>query len=140
MCIRDSLLYIAFVITLFFIPLPSAANENVSGDKTVGGLHFFEVHAPNGGTGLGIKLLLALALVILAVYCYYRWRQFKKRLANLAAGTALTTVASAVPQNTSLIPSPAQPQAFPMAVYTSCPKHSGECFREASAAESASLP
>lgn len=136
-------LYLVFVCYLFTLP-PSAANENVQGDKTVGGLHFFEVHAPNGGTGVGIKILIALAIIALAVFCYYKWKQFKKRLATYATQTALTTVATAAPQISQaagLLPAPAA-QQFPMAMYTPCHlKHKQECHRcESPIQESARLP
>ena len=32
-------------------------NNKVDGDQTVGGMHLFEMHTPEGGMGLGLSLI-----------------------------------------------------------------------------------
>ena len=49
-----------FFLILNLLALSLAATQDhvgnkVSGDQTVGGIHLFEVHAPGGGIGLGVK-------------------------------------------------------------------------------------
>ena len=71
-------LYAIFLVYIFAPKTVTA--DNVGGDKTIGGLHFFEVHAPNGGTGIGVKILFFLIILGLVIFCYYKWRNFKKRI------------------------------------------------------------
>ena len=112
--------YCAFLFYLFGPTFAKA--DSVHGDKTVGGLHFFEVHSPNGGTGIGIKIVIFLLLVGLAAFCYYKWRNFKKRLNVISTGaTSLATTSAATLAANALNPRPAlQPldfyQSYPMSV------------------------
>lgn len=84
---------------LIYIFMPTTLADTVSGDKTMGGLHFFEVHSTNGGMGIGIKLLVFIALLAIAIYCYYKWKAFKKRLSNVTTQAAFTTIANTAPAN-----------------------------------------
>lgn len=43
-------------------------NNDVEGDQTVGGVHLFELHTPEGGVGMGIKILIVMAVVLLVLY------------------------------------------------------------------------
>ena len=49
-------------------------NNKVDGDQTVGGVHLFELHSPQGGIGLGFKILFLLAIVAVIIYWYIRRR------------------------------------------------------------------
>ena len=44
-------------------------NNNVDGDQSVGGVHLFEMHTPEGGMGLGIKFIIV--GVIVGIICYW---------------------------------------------------------------------
>ena len=76
-------MYTAVVFAFAFALLFPAAtcNKNVQvgvnhldGDQTVGGIHFFELHAPNGGTGLGFKVLLIAAIALFIIYWFIKRR------------------------------------------------------------------
>ena len=65
-------MYIILFSALFIV---ANANKNtqvgvnhLNGDQTVGGLHFFEFHAPNGGTGIGFKIIAAGLLICALLY------------------------------------------------------------------------
>lgn len=71
-------LAIMFLKTLFLsfvLILSASANKNtqvgnnhLNGDQNVGGIHFFEFHAPNGGSGLGVKILIVAVIAIAVAY------------------------------------------------------------------------
>ena len=145
MALSSALLLYILILLFTFYPFPSSA-DNVSGDKSVGGLHFFEVHSTNGGTGLGIKLLIVLALLGLAVYCYKKWRSFKNRLATSAIQTGFN--AFTAPPNTSAPMPMLQFQQAQPAPFSSCacsiqrPQHRRhrDCRHEDEDADCARLP
>ena len=93
--------------------------STVEGDQTVGGIHLFEVHAPGGGIGIGIKVLIVLAIIGGLVYWYIRRKANKLRrqlnLVNPIIGAAATATHT-YPQ-----PSLHRPQAPPQ-----CPCHNRE--------------
>ena len=64
-----------YIIILYALFISASANTNtqvgvnhLNGDESVGGLHFFEFHAPNGGTGIGFKIITAGILICALLY------------------------------------------------------------------------
>ena len=95
--------------------LSAAANNarnSGDGDQTVGGIHFFEIHAPGGGLGIGIKIMILLAILGVAVYCYYKWKNFRKKFSVLLPFSSRENHPLSLPNHSR--------QEFPMAVYTPC--------------------
>ena len=85
-----------FAICFALLATPVHANNNVRGDQTVGGVHFFEVHSTSGGMGLGIKILLVLLIGgALAYYCIRN--RAKKYLKKTVLGNVLTNVTATQP-------------------------------------------
>ena len=109
-----------YTFTLLCLLARAQANTNtqlgvnhMSGDQTVGGIHFFEIHTPSGGMGLGIKLFLG-ALIAIAVAYWCIRRKAKQTLRRYAAG--IQTVSGALPQQPAL---PAGYQLVPISQPTS---------------------
>ena len=107
-----------YALTLLYMFAPINA-DNVHGDKTIGGLHFFEVHSASGGTGIGVKIFIFLLILGLIIFCYYKWRNFRKRLSiisgtNIATNTAAMAVNALNPRQT-FSPMDLQ-QAYPMSI------------------------
>ena len=57
-------------------------NNHLNGDQNVGGIHFFEFHAPHGGMGLGLKIVLFGGIAILVTYWCIK-RQTQQALSQL---------------------------------------------------------
>ena len=77
MALISALCIYAIFIVYLFMPNSVSAGDKINGDKTIGGLHFFEVHAPNGGTGIGVKIFIFLLIIGLILFCYYKWKHFR---------------------------------------------------------------
>ena len=83
------------IIILSALIIVAHANKNtqvgvnhLNGDQTVGGLHFFEFHAPNGGTGIGFKIIAAgLFVCALLYWCIKRKTKSALRRYGLAPAT-----------------------------------------------------
>ena len=52
-------------------------NNKVDGDQTVGGVHLFELHSPNGGMGIGVKVLVA-AIIVGIIFYWCVTKRIKK--------------------------------------------------------------
>ena len=69
-------------------------NNRVDGDQTVGGVHLFELHTPQGGIGLGFKIILILIIVGAVIYWYIR-RRTQMAIRRHPALQQIATAASA---------------------------------------------
>ena len=94
-------MYKAFALYLIFASV--SANQNhvgnkVGGDQTVGGIHLFELHAPGGGIGLGIKIMLIGGLVLALLYWYMRRQTIRaiRRTAYPYPATEMSEIATTV--------------------------------------------
>lgn len=107
----------------------SHVGNKVQGDQTVGGIHLFELHAPGGGIGLGIKVLLIGGLILAVLYWYMRRQTVKaiKRSAIPAIGTELAEVVAHRPQRA-------------IACDRYCRRHNDDVPYEPTATTSARLP
>ena len=122
----SSFTFIAFCFCIF---IGVTANKNtqvgvdhLSGDQNVGGIHFFEVHAPNGGSGLGFKLMVVAILVLIILYWCVR-RKYKSTVRRYAGVSAIATAAGLPgPAAAALQYLPVQPpaQAVPVAPVHTC--------------------
>ena len=101
MALISALCIYAIFLVYLFMPKSVSAGDNIGGDKTIGGLHFFEVHTPNGGTGIGVKIFIFLLIVGLILFCYYKWKHFKKRL-NVVAGAGAMIASNPMPATATL--------------------------------------
>ena len=93
----------ASTLCIFLLLTGCLANQShvgnkVAGDQSVGGIHLFELHAPGGGIGLGIKVLLIGAIVVAILYWYMRRQTIRaiRRTAVTAAPALGTELAEVV--------------------------------------------
>ena len=69
-------------------------NNKVEGDQTVGGVHLFEVHTPEGGMGFGIKVMIFVFIVGVILYWFIRQRVKKCRRALVPYSSAAGNVSN----------------------------------------------
>jgi len=95
-------------------------NNKVEGDQTVGGVHLFEVHTPEGGMGFGIKVMVFAFIIGVILYWFIRQRVKKCRRAldpySAAAGNVSHFTQLAMAELAPVHPQPpvqaAPPQMF----------------------------
>ena len=124
--------FIMLVFPFHLMDFTTARNNaqvdaTVSGDQTVGGIHLFELHAPGGGVGLGIKIMLILAIAAAVGYWWLKRRAKKALQRTLQQGIPLQSIASP-------LPTPLQQLAPPAPVHASC-RHNRPRPRRASATD-----
>ena len=99
--------FIAYLLVHSCFGGQTHVGNKVQGDQTVGGVHLFELHAPGGGIGLGIKVLLIGGLILALLYWYMRRptiRAIRRTAASAAPaiGTELANVVAQQPQQRSV--------------------------------------
>ena len=65
-------------------------DATVTGDQTNGGIHLFEVHAPGGGMGIGLKVIALITVVALVWWIRQRYIKFRKSATTQLGQAAIT--------------------------------------------------
>ena len=99
------------------------ANNKVDGDQTIGGVHFFEVHAPGGGMGLGIKIGLAIVLLALCIWLWMRYRAKLARRRRLLQPILTAAAETYRNQQIPMLPPPPHPHTATQPAQPCCERH-----------------
>lgn len=101
------------IIFLLTAQVSAQSQNQVKGDQTVGGVHLFEFHTPEGGMGFGFKMMILLVVIVALIYWYVK-RKAKSYVTNhlpMVANAANTGFAACGHQSNNL------PVGQPMVVY-----------------------